>query len=349
MGRSRLHPWKFRRTPSMPRPERGPAVAPHGTRSVATPLRTLNSIMSHFRSPQKHGAEPFRWKVTALLAALVLTSGACAAALQQVSPDDEEWIALFNGRDLDDWTVKIHRHEVGENFANTFRVEDGMVKVRYDGYGDFDDQFGHLYYDRPFSHYRLVVEYRFVGELHPGAPSFTLRNSGVMFHSQDPRTMPRDQDWPISVEMQFLGGLGDGNARPTGNMCSPGTDVVFQGRIDPRHCINSTSQTYHGDQWVRAELVVLGDSLITHIINGDTVLQYTRPQIGGGVVNRYDPAIKVDGKRLTEGFIALQSEGQPIDFRRVELLDLQGCTDPRALNFKRYHVRSDSARCRYTP
>jgi hypothetical protein len=238
--------------------------------------------------------------------------------------DKEEWISLFNGKDIDDWIVKIHHHEVGVNYGNTFRVEDGILQVRYDAYGDdFNDQFGHLYYKQPYSHYHLVVEYRFVGELYPGAPDYTLRNSGVMFHSQDPRTMPKEQNWPISVEMQFLGGLGDGNPRPTGNMCSPGTDVVYEGQVDPRHCIPSTSETYDGDQWVRAEAIVLGDSLITHIINGDTVLQYSQPQIGGGVVERYDPALKQDGKLLSKGYIALQSEGQPIDFRKVELLDLE--------------------------
>lgn len=236
---------------------------------------------------------------------------------------EQEWISLFNGKDIDDWIVKIHHHETGVNFGNTFRVEDSIIKVRYDKYGDFNEQFGHLYYKQPFSHYKLVVEYRFVGDLHTGAPEYTLRNSGVMFHSQDPRTMPKEQNWPISVEMQFLGGLGDGNPRPTGNMCSPGTDVVYEGEIDPRHCIESTSETYDGDQWVRAELIVLGDSLITHIINGDTVLQYSKPQIGGGVVDGYDPAVWQVGKPLKEGYIALQSEGQPIDFRKVELLNLE--------------------------
>jgi hypothetical protein len=134
--------------------------------------------------------------------------------------------------------------------------------------------------------------------------------------------MPKEQDWPISVEMQLLGGLGDGKPRPTGNMCSPGTNVVYKGKLDETHCINSTSKTYDGDQWVRGELIVYGDSLVQHIINGDTVLQYAKPQIGGGVVNRYDPAIKQDGKLLSSGFIALQSEGQPVDFKNVQLLDL---------------------------
>jgi hypothetical protein len=233
-----------------------------------------------------------------------------------------KWVALFNHKDIKDWIVKIHHHEVGENFGNTFRVEDGILKVRYDEYQDFNDQFGHLYYKIPFSHYHLTLEYRFVGELQKGAPSYTLRNSGVMFHSQDPRTMPKEQDWPISIEMQFLGGLGDGKPRPTGNMCSPGTHVVYEGKLLEDHCLNSSSKTYDGDQWVKAELIVLGDSLITHVINGDTVLQYSKPQIGGPVVNRYDPEIKKDGSLLRKGFIALQSEGQPVDFKSVRLLDL---------------------------
>lgn len=235
---------------------------------------------------------------------------------------NNQWISLFNGKDINDWMVKIQHYEVNENYGNTFRVEDGIIKVRYDQYGDFNDRFGHLYYKNPFSWFHLKVEYRFVGEQQKGAPSYTLRNSGVMFHSQDPRTMPKEQDWPISIEMQFLGGLSDGKPRPTGNMCSPGTNIVYKGKIADSHCINSTSKTYDGEQWVSAELIVLGDSLITHIINGDTVLQYSKPQIGGGVVNRYDPAIKQDGKLLSSGFIALQSEGQPVDFRNVKLMDL---------------------------
>lgn len=238
--------------------------------------------------------------------------------------DDGGWMKLFNGRDIKDWFVKIHHHEVGENFGDTFRAEDGIIKVRYDQYGDFNDQFGHLYYKVPYSYYHLKLEYRFVGELQKGAPDYTLRNSGVMFHSQDPRTMPKEQDWPISVEFQFLGGLGDGKPRTTGNMCSPGTKIIYEGKLDVRHCINSTSKTYVGDQWVRAELIVLGDSLITHIINGDTVMKYSKPQIGGDVVTRYDPAMKQDGKLLKSGYIALQSEGQPIDFRNIELKDLTG-------------------------
>ena len=287
------------------------------------------------------------FKQTSPLLALfigLLTFMSCATTKN--SADKKDWQTLFNGKDINDWIVKIHHHEVGDNFGKTFRVEDGLIKVRYDQYDTFRERYGHLYFKQPFSYYHLTFEYRFVGIWRKDAPSYTLKNSGVMFHSQDPHTMPKEQDWPISVEFQLLAGLGDGKPRPTGNMCSPGTDVVFEGKIDPRHCINSTSKTYEGEQWVKGEIIVLGDSLITHIVNGDTVLQYSKPQIGGGVANRYDPAQKKDGKLLKEGFIALQSEGQEVDFRNIQLLNLEGCMDPKSKNYKRYFVKNNSAKCK---
>ena len=123
--------------------------------------------------------------------------------------------------------------------------------------------------------------------------------------------------------MQLLAGLDDGKPRPTGNMCSPGTEIVYQGKKYEGHCLNSSSKTYDRNEWVRAELIVMGDSLITHIINGDTVLQYSKPTMGGGVVQGYDSGVWREGKPLTSGYIALQSEGQPIDFRKVELRKLK--------------------------
>jgi hypothetical protein len=288
------------------------------------------------------------WSNLKVVGYLCILTIMCQCASVKTIAKNEGWESMFNGRDVDNWTTKIHHYEVGDNHGDTFRAEDEVIKVRYDKYeGDFDDRFGHLYYNEPYSYFHLSMEYRFVGELHPGAPSFTIKNSGVMFHSQDPKTMPKEQNWPISVEMQFLAGLEKGKARPTGNMCSPGTDVVYEGKIDPRHCINSSSETYFGKEWVKAELIVLGDSLVTHIVNGKEVLQYTKPQIGGGVVDRYDPEIKKDGQLLQKGFIALQSEGQPIDFRRIKIRNLKGCMDPKAVNYGKHFIKSDPGSCIY--
>ena len=231
------------------------------------------------------------------------------------------WINLFNGKNLKDWTVKIAKHDVGDNYANTFRVENGMLKVSYGGYDNFDKQYGHIFYKKPFSYYLLKIEYRFVGEQAKGGEGWALRNSGAMLHGQDPKTMLKDQDFPISIEAQILGGDGK-NQRHTSNVCTPGTTVHLNDKLMTQHCIDSKSETYAGDQWVAISFLVLADSLIEHIINKQVVLSYTKPQIGDGSVSNYDPKVKQDGKALTGGYISLQSESHPIDFKSVKLFDL---------------------------
>lgn len=232
------------------------------------------------------------------------------------------WIDLFNGKDLKDWNIKISKHAYKENYANTFRVEDGLMKVNYDGYGDFDQQYGHIFYKKPFSYYLLKVTYRFVGEQAKGGEGWALRNSGAMLHCQAPETMLKDQDFPISVEGQILGGDGT-HDRHTSNVCTPGTQIVYEGKLFTPHCLDSKSKTYAGDQWVTAEFLVLGDSVIKHIIDKEVVLEYTKPQIGGGNVANYDPKMKIDGKALTSGYISLQSESHPIEFKEVRLYNLE--------------------------
>jgi hypothetical protein len=282
---------------------------------------------------------------TAAFIALIALFHLDAAAAQTQA---EDWIQLFNGRDLTGWTPKIAKHELGDNYANTFRVEGGVLKVSYDGYDAFGGRFGHLFYEKPFAYYRLRIEYRFVGEQAPKGPgAWALRNSGVMFHAQDPRTMLREQNFPISIEAQFLGGLSDGKSRPTLNMCSPGTEVVYRGAIYPQHCLSSASRTLDGDEWVRAELLVLGSGAVTHIVNGETVLEYALPQYGRLDVANFDPAAKPDGKLIESGYLALQSESAPLEFRKVELLNLAGCMDRKATNYKSYYVKSEPAACRY--
>ena len=232
------------------------------------------------------------------------------------------WTQLFNGKDLKDWQPKITGYVLNDNFANTFSVDNGVIKVKYDGYPSFDEKFGHIFYKKKFSHYLLGVEYRFVGEQCKNGPGWALRNSGVMLHCQAPETMGKDQDFPISLEAQLLGGNGK-DERTTLNLCTPGTNVFMNGKLFTPHCTNSNSKTYHGDQWVRVELLVLGDSIVKHMIDKKVVLKYSKPQIGGGSVNNFDPVVKKDGTSLKEGFISLQSESHPVEFRKVEIIDLK--------------------------
>ena len=263
-------------------------------------------------------------------------------------PQHLEWVQLFNGRDLQGWDVKFANHPLNENFNNTFRVEDGLLKVRYDQWQTFAGEFGHLFTKQSYAYYLVAAEYRFVGEQVTGAGagnSWAIRNNGIMVHSQSAASMGLTQDFPISLEVQLLGGLGQGK-RSNGNLCTPGTDIEMNGKRVTTHCINSMSQTYDGDQWVRVEALVLGDSIIKHIVNGDTVMTYTKPQMGGGAANNTNPGVLVPGKPLTDGYIALQAETAPIDFRKVEIVNLIGCTDPKAANYRPYFVKSDPKACK---
>lgn len=256
-----------------------------------------------------------RTTILTLLILLSLTS-ACGKSAEQ-----DQWIQLFNGTDLTGWDIKIAGHPLNENFQNTFRVEDGLLKVSYDDYEEWNGEFGHIFYNQSFSDYILRVEYRFIGEQMPGAPGWATKNNGAMLHSQSAESMGLDQDFPVSIEAQFLGGLGE-DERPTANVCTPGTDITMRGELVPGHCTNSNAKTYHGEEWVTIEMIVHGGGDIFHVVEGDTVLAYSNPVIGGGNVPEGYP-IPV-GTPVTEGYIALQAESHPIEFRRVELLDLSG-------------------------
>ena len=259
----------------------------------------------------------------ACLVALSVLVCVSTAAVADDKPA-EKWIQLFNGKDLDGWTPKIKGHALGENFGNTFRVENGVLAVGYEKYKDFGGQFGHLFYKEPFSHYRLRVEYRFVGLQCAGGPGWAIRNSGVMIHGESPATMEKDQEFPASIEVQLLGGNGK-EKRTTANLCTPGTNVVMDGKLFTPHCVNSTSETYHGDQWVTVEIEVRGSKLIKHFIDGKTVLSYSEPQLDERDAHAKKLAEKQGklGKLLGSGTVSLQSESHPVEFRKVELLKLE--------------------------
>ena len=288
-----------------------------------------------------------RLRLCAAAAAVLCTLASLRAQAPAARPDPTaaDWIQLFDGKSLEGWTPKFATHELGVNFRNTFRVEDGLLKVRYDDWPSFGGEFGHLFYRDSFSYYRIAVEYRFVGQQVAGAPAWANRNNGLMLHSPHPRTMVKDQNFPVSLEIQLLGGLGAG-PRTTANLCTPGTHVVYQGKLHTAHCTNSTSKTYDGDQWVRVVVEVHGDERLRHVVDGQTVLEYEKPQIGGSGADPVDPGVKIDGTPLTGGYISLQAETAPTDFRTVELVNLEGCTDRRSRSYKPYIVKSNPAMCR---
>ena len=239
--------------------------------------------------------------------AAVAAVGMVSMGTLQAEDQSGDWLQLFNGKDLTGWTPKFVGHKLGENYKNTFRVEDGLLRVSYDQYEQWDNNFGHLFYKSEFSHYILRVEYRFVGAQVKNGPGWAYRNNGLMIHGQTAASMEKDQKFPNSIEVQLLGGKPDGTGeRTTLNLCTPGTHVVIDGKLVKRHVINSNSKTYHGDQWVTVEVEVLGSKVIRHKIDGKVVLEYTSPQLN-------------DGTMLEKGTISLQAESHATDFRKIEV------------------------------
>jgi Domain of Unknown Function (DUF1080) len=291
--------------------------------------------------------------VFSILAVVFLIQG-CSTKPEKSS---EEWVSLFNDKDLTGWDIKIKGHSLNENYKNTFRIEDSMIRVNYSDYEKFNDQFGHLYTQTPYSYYKLKLQYRFTGDHVADAPIWSDRNSGVMLHSQSGKSMELNQDFPVSLEFQFLCGKGNDTV-PTGSVCTPGTYITYNGKVYTGHIMKSNSKTYLKNVWIDAVAEVYGDSLVRHIINGDTVLTYTKPMIGEGFVNStltwtkaniMDSMVWINKANtpLREGYIALQAESQPVDFRKLELLNLVGCTDPKAKNYKDYYIKSDNSQCKY--
>jgi len=265
---------------------------------------------------------PARLRPPGLLVPVALCMAALAAAVGRA--DEPAWRPLFNGKDLAGWTPKIRGQALGDNYGDTFRVEDGLLKVVYDPakYPTFGEKFGHLFFDEPFSRYRLRIEYRFVGEQCPGGPGWAIRNSGVMLHGEDPKGMTLDQDFPASIEVQFLGGAAEGE-RTTANLCTPGTNVVYRGKLHTPHCTNSSSKTYRGADWVTVEIEVDGDRVIRHTIDGTAVLEYEQAQLDPADAHAAKLAETRGGRLLLDGgTISLQSESHPIEFRRVDIQEL---------------------------
>ena len=250
---------------------------------------------------------------------------ALVAILGLASPSGaaERWKSIFNGKNLDGWVMKINHHPAGENWRDTFQAKDGVLRVDYSQYPKFNDEFGHLIYKTPLSSYRLRLEYRFMGPSPPGAQAWAVRNSGVMIHGQAPEAMALDQPYPIAVEAQLLGGT-PGATRPTGAVCTPGVTVSIGGVPQKAHCIDSSAPTFQDGQWVRFEVEVHGARLVRHFVNGVKVMEYTDFKLDPSEYKRFANVDPGDAKvaPLDHGYISLQAESGPIEFRKIELMPL---------------------------
>ncbi len=248
--------------------------------------------------------------------------GCIGAGQRAGAADADDWHALFNGRDLSGWTIKIAKHPLGENYRDTFRVEDGLIKVAYDKYGKFDEQFGHLYSNQAYSNYILRLEYKITGSAVADSPPWAKLNSGVMIHSQSPLTLELMQLWPASMEFQFLA-TGSAAGKQTGNVCTPGTNLEMKGRLLTDHIIESSAKMPAVDEWVNVEVEVRGNDEVIHRVNGVEVLRYQHPQLDP----KEDSAQKLMAAgaplQLSYGHIALQAESQEVWFRNIRIKHLR--------------------------
>jgi hypothetical protein len=260
------------------------------------------------------------------IALLLAGLGLQQAALAQAGPIPEDaprgvWLPLFNGNNLDGWVAKFASRPAGENFRDTFRVRDGMLVVDYGGWDEFGGEFGHLFVDQPFANYVVRAEYRFVGEQVPGGPDWGRFNNGLMLHAQSPRSMTVDQSCPVSVELKLYGAPGEFS----GNVCTPGTDVRFGSDYTHGHCIDTSTVNHGANEWATVEAEVHGHERIVHRINGVVTAEYTEPilDVNDPSGERAAAAALVAGGApvaLGEGYIAIQAETQPTEFRKIEIL-----------------------------
>lgn len=230
-----------------------------------------------------------------------------------------EWVSIFNGKNLDNWLPKIAGYKLGDNFGHTFRVENGILSTRYNEYDSFNKRFGALYYNKKFINYRLRVEYRFTGVTAPGAPSWGYRDGGIQYDCQPPSTLNLDQPFPVCLEYNLLGGNGK-DERPTGEICASGMFVEIKGKKNTSYCTPPiVKRTFSGDQWVSAEIDVQEGKII-HFVNGEEIIRFENP--------RYDSANPIaknfieDGNdEVKGGYISLQSNSHPMDFRKIEIME----------------------------
>ncbi|WP_153796771.1 3-keto-disaccharide hydrolase [Foetidibacter luteolus] len=231
----------------------------------------------------------------------------------------EKWVSLLNGKDLTGWTPKITGYAAGENFGNTFRIEDGLLKIRYDAYGSFNKRFGALHYNRKLTSYRLRVEYRFTGDTIAGAPVWGFKDGGIQYYGQSLESMGVDQPFPVSLEFNLHGGNGS-QERPTGEVCANGIYFFMNGSRNTSYCtLPVVQKTFHGGEWITAEIDI-HDGKITHYINGEEIISFNNPM--------YDTAhaitktlVKGPDYAVKDGYLSIQSNSHPMDFRKIEIME----------------------------
>jgi hypothetical protein len=275
-------------------------------------------------------------------------------SVANAGPNDTDWVQLFNRVDLKDWDIKFTGHQLNDNYKNTFKVQDSLLIVDYGGYTGFNNEWGHAANKtKPYSYYLLRAEYSPGANQVSGGPSWAVQNNGLMLHSQSMASMTLGQNYPISMECQLKGSKNG----PTLNLCTPGTayyNAVSGGSVNTTHCTSISASSSPGpasDAWAWASAYVLGDSIIRHYngkgVGSTPVLTYYRPVYNNadGSVGSAPSNTPANGTPLKSGYISIQAETAPYRFRRIELVNLEGCMTAGNPNYKSYFLHHDPTAC----
>ena len=276
-----------------------------------------SKIIKHKRQPKFFVKTLIKTTAVCLFLFTLILRGEC----QQKATN--EWVQIFNGTNLDGWTPKFKGFPMGVNLHNTFHVTNGLLEVDYSGYTNFaGNPFGHLFWKEKLSHYIVRAEYRFVGDQCPGAPQWGWRNNGIMIFSEPPDTMELNQDFPASIEVQILGGGNPHGDQNNGSFCVPHTRAMYNGKLTTQHRTSAKEKIYNGDQWVTITAEVHGSKLINHILDNEVVISYSEPQLNPNDAHAKLLLSKGFPQMLEDGYICIQAESAPCEFRKIELLKL---------------------------
>ncbi len=222
-----------------------------------------------------------------LLAALTLYLGACASTQGGAGT-----VSLFNGSDLQGWHTDIPAADGRPTIEPTFVVQDGLLI-------SLGSPQGHLITDKEYSNYRLDVEYRWMDE--PG-------NCGVLVHASTPRCLYKM--FPASIEVQ----MHRGNAGDFWCICE---DVKVENMVQRRGLREKWGTTEGAARRIK--------NLTDDSENPPGQWNHMRIECRGDCID-----VWVNGDLVNQGFectasggrIALQAEGAPAAFRRLDLTPL---------------------------
>ena len=204
-------------------------------------------------------------------------------SLAVLSCSTENKIELFNGQDLDNWNIIVDSED-GEP-KGLFYVEDGLMNT-------LGDPFGYIRTKESYSNFKLHVEWRWTEE-----PS----NSGVLLNVQG-----KDMIFPHCVEAQLMHGKAGDIV-----LMRKGASITIK---DSTYMVTSEENPYLGiPKFEESSEKPAGEWNTYEITSKDGTLEL---YVNGVLQN------KGTGMSLTEGNIALQSEGGPMQFRNIYLQPL---------------------------